>query len=231
MSSTANTFSNIPSVLPWSYSSLQAYETCPRRYKITKIQKLVKEQMSAQTVWGNDVHKALELAVKGTNGLTARFQQYQPLVDKLRLVTGTVEAERNFALTQNFTPTDYWAPDAWVRGKADYTLSRTKVGYLFDYKTGKVKEDSDQLNLFAAVLLAEKPYLERVHTGYIWLAHDKIDTAVVERESAPLIWRGFVGRVARMTRSAETGDFPPRPSGLCREWCPVGKKLCEFCGS
>jgi CRISPR/Cas system-associated exonuclease Cas4 (RecB family) len=216
--------------IPWSYSSLQQYETCPRRFKLTRIEKKVKEPMSESMTWGNEVHKALELALKGTNGLTPKFVTFQPLVDKLRAAPGEKEAERNFALTSAFTPTDYWAKDAWVRGKADVTITNGTTGFLFDYKTGKPKEDSDQLNLFAAVLFAEKPYLQKVHTGYIWVAHDKIDQAVITKDQVPIIWQGFVPRVQRMVRSVETGDFPPRPSGLCKAWCPVGKALCEFCG-
>jgi PD-(D/E)XK nuclease superfamily protein len=226
----ANAKTPLEKCLPWSYSSLQAYETCPRRFKITKIEGKVREAQTAATVWGNEVHKAMELAVKGTNGLTPRFKQYQPIVDMIRKSTGVIEAERKFALTASFTPTDYWAPDAWVRGKADVTIVRNKTGFLFDYKTGKPKEDIDQLNLFAGVLLAEKPHLERAYTGYIWLGHDKTDPALVEREAVPIIWQGFTERVKRMTNSAVKDDFPPRPSGLCKEWCPVGRANCEFCG-
>jgi hypothetical protein len=226
----ANSDRKTSSILPWSYSSLQAYETCPRRFKITKVQKLVREQMTASTTWGNDVHKALELAVRGTNGLIPKFAPYAPLVKLIREAEGQVEAERKFALTRAFTPTDYWAPDAWVRGKADVTITRQRTGFLFDYKTGKPKEDSDQLNLFAAVLLAEKPFLNRVATAYLWLGNDRVDPAVVDRTQAPIIWQGFVGRVQRMAKSAENDDFPPRPSGLCKDYCPVGKKLCEHCG-
>jgi len=217
-------------ILPWSYSSLQQYETCPRRFKITRIQKLIKEPMTQATIWGNEAHKALELALKGTNALPAKFSSYKPMLDRLKATPGIKEAERNFALTAAFTPTDYWSPDAWVRGKADVTITRSKTGFLFDYKTGKPKEDSDQLNLFAAVLLAEKPFLDRAYTGYLWLAHDKVDIGIVEREAVPIIWQGFTSRVARMVRSAERDDFPPKPSGLCKEWCPVGKGNCEFCG-
>ena len=217
-------------ILPWSYSSLQQYETCPRRVKIIKIDRLLKEPMTEATIWGNEVHKAMELAVKGTNALAPRFTSYQPIVDRLRATPGAIEAERNFALTASFAPTDYWAPDAWVRGKADVTITRAKTGFLFDYKTGKPKEDIDQLNLFAAVLLAEKPHLERAYTGYIWMANNRVDGATVEREAVPIIWQGFSSRVARMVRSAERDDWPPRPSGLCKDYCPVGKSNCEFCG-
>ena len=227
---TTNTNPALARILPWSYSSLQQYETCPRRVKIIKIDRKLKEPMSQQMIWGNEVHKALELALKGTNALGPRFAMYAPIINKLRATPGVIEAERNFALTASFRPTDYWAPDAWVRGKADVTITQAKTGYLFDYKTGKPKEDNDQLNLFAAVLLAEKPHLERARTGYIWLANNKVDASVVERAATPIIWQDFSSRVARMVHSVETDDFPPRPSGLCKDYCPVGKSNCEFCG-
>ena len=52
--------------VPWSYSSLQAFETCPRRFYLTRIAKLASEAQTQATLWGNEVHKALELAVAGT---------------------------------------------------------------------------------------------------------------------------------------------------------------------
>lgn len=224
--------SAVSRVLPWSYSSLQQYETCPRRVKIIKIDRRLKEPMTESMIWGNDVHQAMEYAVKGTNALAPRFIAYAPIVAKLRGFKGLIETERNFGLTANFAPTSYWAPDAWVRGKIDVSLTSltTKTATIFDYKTGKPKPDVDQLNLFAAALLSEKPYLQRVHTGYIWLAHNKIDSETVEREHVPMIWQGFVQRVARMVHSAEKDDWPPRPSGLCKDYCPVGRANCEFCG-
>lgn len=218
-------------VIPWSYSSLQSYETCPRRHRITKLAKLVKEPQTAQLAWGNEVHNALDKAVQGTDGLGARFASYQPIVDKVLSTPGEVTSERNFALTRSFAPVDYWHPEAWVRGKADLTILREKSGFLLDWKTGKVKDDPDQLNLFAAVLLSEKPLLERVYTGFVFLAANKVITKTVERAAAPMIWQGFVQRVARLEHSVKHDDFPPRPSGLCREYCPVGKKHCEFCGA
>lgn len=221
---------NMKGIIPWSYSSLQAYETCPRRFQLTRLTKQVKEPQSASMAWGNEVHKALEDAVRGTQGLAYRFQAYQPLVTKILSSPGHKEAERNFALTDSFRPTDYWAKDAWVRGKADLTITYAKSATLLDWKTGKPKEDPSQLKLFAGVLLVEKPHVTNVRTGFVWLAHNKIDSEVVERAELPSIWQDFVTRVSRMKYSATHNDFPPRPSGLCREYCPVGNAMCEHCG-
>lgn len=218
-------------VLPFSISSLSAYETCPRRYYLTKIAKVVHEAQTEATIHGNAVHRALELAVKGEQGLPAKYSSYQPIVSRVLASPGVKQAERSFALNAAFKPVDYWANDAWVRGKIDLTVGRVKSALALDWKTGKPKQDDNgQLALTAAAIFAEKPYLETVRTGYVWLAHDKLDVATFARNDVPTIWQGFLPRVKRMQNSASSGDFPPKPSGLCRQWCPVGKKHCDFCG-
>ena len=74
-------------VVPWSYSSLNAFEQCPRRFKLTRITKEVSEPQTEATMWGNAVHKALENAVNGVP-LTERFAVYKPVVDRIRAAPG-----------------------------------------------------------------------------------------------------------------------------------------------
>lgn len=197
---------------------------------MTKIAKVVSEPQTDATKNGNDVHRALEKAVKGDEGLGHKYAQYQPLVTRIRSASGEKQTEYKFGLTSSFKPTTFFANDVWVRGVIDLAILRSKSAIVLDYKTGKPKTDDDQLSLFAAVSFARFPNIEEVHTGYAWLGHNKLVTSVYKREESPLIWQGFVGRVKRMEHAAMSGDFPPKPSGLCREWCPVGKKNCEFCG-
>jgi hypothetical protein len=219
-----------PAVIPWSISSLTAFETCPKRFYLTRIAKKVTEPQTEATLHGNEVHKSLELAVAGTQALPPKHRAYQPIIMKVMQAPGVKQTERKFALTASFKPTEFFAKDAWVRGVIDLTIARPKTALVLDWKTGKPKADTDQLKLTAAVLFAEKPYLEKVTTGYVWLAHNKIDRETYARDEVPGIWSEFLPRVNRMVRSLETDQFPPKPSGLCREWCPVGKSLCEFCG-
>lgn len=218
------------SVVPWSYSSLQAFETCSRRYYLTRIAKLVKEPQTEATMWGNEVHKALEHAVAGTKALTPTFAQYQPIVERLRASPGKKYTEQKFGLTSAFKPTQFFGKDVWFRGVLDLTIVTPKIGIVLDYKTGKVKTDGDQLKLFAAATFAQHPYLETVKTGYLWLANDKITTQDFKKEDIPVVWQEFIPRIKRMELAQEEDKWLPNPSGLCKAWCPVGKKLCEFCG-
>lgn len=219
-----------PAVVPWSYSSLTAYETCPRRFQLTRLLKKVAEPQTEATLHGNEVHKSIELAIKGEKPLPTKHQQYQPIVERVTSRPGQKLVEFKFGLTQALKPTSFFAKDVWVRGVIDFGLLTPKTAVALDWKTGKPKVDADQLKLFAGVMLKTYPYLEKVKTGYVWLAYDKMDAETFEQSDAPEIWQEFAVRVHRMELSMKNDDFPPRPSGLCARWCPVGRKLCEFCG-
>ena len=217
-------------VVPWSYSSLTAFETCPKRYKLTRLEKKVHEAQTEATLHGNEVHKALELATLGEKPLGEKYKQYQPLVERLRAKPGKRLVEYKFGLTRAFKPTEFFAKDVWVRGVIDYALVQPTRAIVLDHKTGKPKVDGDQLKLFAAVAFAAFPYIETVKTGYLWLAYNKTDTQEFVKSDIPSIWGEFSSRVQRMEHALQTDNFPPRPSGLCKNWCPCPRSMCEFSG-
>lgn len=216
--------------VPWSYSSLQQYETCPRRFYLTRIAKVVSEPQTEATTEGRRVHEALEKAVAGTRTLPESYAKYQPIVDKLRGTHGVRMLEYKFALTSSLAPCDYWDQQVWVRGVLDVGIVRKTEAIVLDYKTGKRKVDMDQLRLFTLAALSLWPTVEKVKTGYVWLQAGSMDVEVFPRESKIEIHRDFAGRVHRMETSDKNNDWPPRPSGLCKSYCPVGFSLCEHCG-
>ena len=217
--------------LAWSYSSLTAYETCPKRYYLTRVAKEVKEPQTEATIHGNAVHKALELYVGGKEAMPEKYASYLPVADKLRATPGEKKLEYKFALTQGLRETTYFAKDVWLRGVLDVGIKRNDEVIVLDYKTGKRKVDGDQLRLFAMAAFALWPFAKKVKTGFIWLASGQMDTQTYAPEDKQEILQEFSARVHRMDRSAATGQWPPRPSGLCKAWCPVGRSLCEHCGT
>ena len=222
--------SNKSPVLPWSYSSLNAFETCPKRYYLTIVSKQVKEPQTEATLHGNEVHKALELAIKGDQQLVPKYKQYAPIVERVRARDGKRLVEHKFGLTSSFKPTTFFAKDVWVRGVIDFLLAGEKTAVALDWKTGKVKTDGDQMKLFAGAAFASFPWIERVKVGYVWLANDKVTPGEYTRDDIPEIWDTFLPRVQRMETAAKADRWLPNPSGLCRAFCPVGRRLCDFCG-
>lgn len=214
---------------PWSYSSLTAFETCPRQYKLLKIDKVVPFKETEAIKHGNEVHKALELRLKDKVPLPEKYMQYESIAAKLDKPGVFVEQE--LALTRNLAPCGWWDKSCWTRGKIDVGVKNGDAVLLGDYKTGKVKPESSQLELFAAMKMSEDKTITRAKTMFIWLAHGKTTVQDVHRDDVPTIWSNFMARVNRLDNAYQQDKWPAKPSGLCAKWCPVGKKHCEFCGS
>lgn len=218
-------------VIPWSYSSLTKFENCPRQWYLLNT-KQAQDTMSAEANEGVKAHKAFENAVSGKEPLPYKYVHFQPMVDRLKAAPGEKIPEQKWAVTNTYQPTGYWDKDAWARGVIDLTiLPGRDRAVLFDYKTGKVKDDYSQLQLFAGYAFAKYPYVQKVDTAYLWVNKNKLTREEFSRDGVPMIWQGFATRVHRMEHALASDNFPPRPSGLCQKYCPVGKALCEFCGS
>lgn len=216
----------------WSYSSLTAFETCAKRYYHIKVAKDVSDTPGEAATWGQTVHKYLEDRVKDATPLPAAVAHYETLVAPLLRGQGEVFAEQQLAVNANLQPTDWFGADTWCRGIIDVgVVSPTgKSAVLLDWKTGKRKPENDQLKLFAGMAFAHSPELQKIKTGFVWLKENKIDRAEFTRDDIPAIWLTFSPRVKRMERAFESGEFPPKPSGLCSKWCPVPKSKCSFSG-
>jgi hypothetical protein len=111
-----------------------------------------------------------------------------------------------------------------------FSPSRKKL-FLGDYKTGKKKPKSGQLRLSAAVAMHQFPDVEEIISAFIWLVDGSITAERFTRADEAGIWQEFMPRVARLDAAVASGNFPKKPSGLCKNWCSVGKALCEHCGS
>ena len=214
----------------WSYTALTAFETCPKRYYLTRVSKEVKEGATEATTWGNCVHKALELRVKDKTPLPAGMEKFEAIAAKFDNISGEVSTETKFTLDEHMKVTDWFSKDAWLRCIFDLTIDKGVTAAVLDYKTGKRKVDSKQLQLFAGVMMGVKPELEVVKTGFIWLKENKTDTQTFTRKDLPDIWGEFLPRVDRLDHAFAYNKWEAKPSGLCREWCPVGKSRCTHCG-
>ncbi|MDO4706266.1 MAG: PD-(D/E)XK nuclease family protein [Comamonadaceae bacterium] len=218
-------------VLPWSYSTLSAFETCPLRYYYTRVTRQVQEALHPAVAAGNRTHKLLEDAVSRGAHLPPDHAHHAPLVDYLRTLDGQKLCEYKFAVTAGGAATTFFSKTAWYRGVIDLAVVRPDhTALLLDYKIGKIKENHDQLELFALAGFAIWPHLEEIHTSYVWLQHGKQTRRTYNKADAPEIKSRFIPRVERMQAAAASDNWPARPSGLCKGYCPVGKKLCAHCG-
>lgn len=215
----------------WSYSALDAFETCPHRYHVTKVTKEVAEPQTEATIWGNKVHRALEHRVTKLTPLPESMVEYEPIAAAVcaKAQGGVIKAEQKMALTRDYRPTTWFGKDVYVRGITDFTIQKGDTVFIGDWKTGKPTPASGQLKLTAAMTFAHQPYINRIVNAFVWLKTGGVTSAVFTREDIPSIWQEFEPRVRRLEQALADNKFPKRPSGLCRKWCPVSS--CEHNGN
>lgn len=207
----------------WSYSALNDYQNCPSRYAHARFYCDTPFVESEAIIWGNRVHSAAELTLKGKDHKDPEaFTPVEPYVTAMQSSGHAVEAELTLTLTDAMLSTTWFAEDAWLRAKIDVVVTTDTTVNIYDWKTGKTIRDSpDQLNLNAAMLSVVRPEIELFNGKYIWTAHQQI-TGIkpIPKKEIKNIWSENFRVVERMQAAWDQENFPARPSGLC-PWCPV----------
>ena len=202
---------------PWSFSTIEGYETCPFKYYASRVSKKYPDTQNEASIWGNRAHKGLELRVNSHTPLPEGMQQWEPLAAVFDDHGGKLLTEYRFALDKQFRPSKWTS--CWVRGIFEGGVLRSDEAVVYDWKTGKPKADNGQLKLSAAAVMHSFPYIKTVTTGYIWLKDNTINEDPCTREDLPNIWADFLPRVVKWENSYRTDKWEKRPSGLCKGWC------------
>lgn len=210
----------------WSYSSLKDYIGCAKRYYEVKVLKNYIFQDTPQTIYGKEVHKALEDYVKSNTALAKNYERYKKLVDDLIAIPGDKYCEYEMALTQEKTPCKFEDDNRWVRGIADLLIVDGDTAFIVDYKTGSNKyPDPKQLKLMALMTFAHFPQVNKVKAGLLFLAHNQFIPEEYKREDIDKLWSYFTTPLMRLTHSYASNTWIANPTPLCK-YCPV--KTCEF---
>lgn len=222
--------------MPLSFSRLSTFEQCPAKFDYLYNSRTVQDSSNAHTEYGTRVHLGLELYGRGLCGDAAaeaefaalgnrsEFEPFLPLVDKIVARPGQKLFEHEMALSVAKTPCDWRAPDVWIRGIADVLIVDGAKAWCGDYKTGKVKDNPTQLQVFSLLTMLHFPEVEEVKTSFIWLSHNDISTTTYKRRTLPHLWLALEPRFKAVQDAVDLGVFKAKPSGLC-PWCPA-KDLC-----
>jgi len=213
--------------LSHSYSSIKLFENCPLRYYRQRIKKDVKDEGGEASMYGERIHTFLENRLKGA-GLPVEVEQYEPLCQSVERLAkqGELFIEHELVLNDNLTPTGWWDADAWLRSKLDVFVIVGADAVVMDWKTGKRKADNFQMELFAAQVFKHYPQVQRVKTSLVWLKTMEMDTEQFTRLHMNTIWAEVMKRIQRIQDAYELGNWPARPSGLCR-YCPC-RHDCDY---
>lgn len=213
---------------PVSFSALTTFENCPRQYQETKVLKHYVSEDTEATLWGKEVHSALELRIKEGRALPSWGTKWEKIAEAIlskKHRGASVETEMQLAINKNFQKTDWADHDAWARCILDLVVIDGDTCTSIDWKTGK-KKPSKQLEMSAGIIFCHYPEVEVVKTAFFWLKSNDTTKEEYKRKDIPIIWNEFMPRVNRLEAAYEADKWPCRPSGLCNGWCPV--KSCNF---
>jgi hypothetical protein len=214
---------------PFTFSSLETFINCPRRYHEQYVLKSVKDEQGPQAAYGDMVHGHFEnyINASGDYALPKDLEPHKAKLDNLLSRDGIFWAEDKVALNKKLEPCRYDDPDRLWRGKIDFRLvHRTDHSALLtDYKTGKKHEKWAQLGIYALHTFAAFPSVNLINAQFYWTKDQTTTKKVWGRGDIEAIWNMFVADLRQYKEAFKTDTWQERPSGLCRGWCPV--KQCQ----
>lgn len=210
----------------WSFSSIKAFEQCPKKYYHLKVAKDYQEDQNTEhLLYGKEFHKAAELYIKDNTPLPPHFSFAKGALDNLKHLPGEKLCEYEMGLTENLDPCGFKDEKVWWRGIADLIILDREKGEarVLDYKTGKSAKyaDTGQLELMALAIFKHFPEVKKIKAGLLFVIAKQFVKSSYTIDTAPNLWQKWLRDHDRMKFAYANNVWNPRPSGLCKKHCVV----------
>lgn len=204
----------------FSFSVVDMYRTCPKKYYHLKVLKDFKDSDSSFAAEGKEIHEALKARVIDGSPLPLQLRYLEPMASRFAEKEGEKHGEVQLALNRNFEPCAWYDDECYVRAIIDLLIVNGPHALVVDWKTGKVRPKADQLKLAAAVLSRQMPELKEFTLAFVWVKHKEITSLKIEVGNMDDVWADWIEAADEIESAIKTTDFPAEPSPLCK-WCPV----------
>lgn len=208
---------------PWSYSSLNLFQQCPKKYFHLKVAKDIKEKMSQPLLFGNEVHKAAEQFIRDGVEIPKKFEPLAPPIRILKNYKGNKLCELKLGLTKSLKPTGFFDADVWWRGVIDLLIINGNEAKLIDYKTGKKIQyaDTKQLDIFASATFIHFSDIEKIKGGFLFLVTKDLIKKTYTKADITGIMSKLFEEVDQLDMAYKEDVWNPKENFTCRQWCPV----------
>ena len=206
---------------PLSYSSISTFGTCPRQFQHLHVLQDVINESSAETIWGYECRKQIGDYITHGAGITEPVAQNAiPYLNSIK--AQDAKAEWKWGLTKDFEPCDFSAPDVAYYDTANYlALLEGGRAFVVAWEMGDATDDFGKMDLFALATFIHYPDVQKIRGMYVWLkpnTHSKKDYTRADIEA---LKEQVQEKAKPVLRGVVRGEFPTKPSGLCRGRCPV----------
>jgi CRISPR/Cas system-associated exonuclease Cas4 (RecB family) len=210
---------------PWSFSSIKAYEQCPRKFYHLKVIKDYEESSTEATLYGSQFHEAAEFYIRDGTPLPPQFNYAKSVLDNFSRMPGEKLCEYEMGLTEDLQPCGFKAENVWWRGIADLIIldRENAEARVVDYKTGKSTKyaDKGQLELMALAIFKHFPEIKKVKGGLLFVVANAFLKDNYHVDQQDVRWGKWIADRKRMAASYANDVWNARPSGLCRNHCVV----------
>jgi CRISPR/Cas system-associated exonuclease Cas4 (RecB family) len=218
-----------------SYSSLNIYKTCPRRYYLQYIVKAPKIEKPFEALEiGTKVHKVLEKtfqygasmplsdayrrALAEMPEVSDVLQNFDPHMVFGENIIKTGGAEVTLGLDRNLRPSTF--EEGFIRGKFDLIWISDHNIYILDFKTNRAKNaDVEQLEFYAVLSYHYYKHfypIKNVHVFFFYIRHEE-----------PWFERTFDAHDISALTSRLLDDIATLEAE--REWKPSAGPHCNWC--
>lgn len=210
--------------LAYSFSTLDMYDTCPKKLYHIKVAKDTKDEDSSYSADGKAIHDALYRRVIFGAPLPIPLRHMEKIAAKYSAIPGDKQGELKFALDDELSPVGFFDKTVQWRAIMDLLIANGNRALLVDWKTGKPKEGFAQLKLAAAVVSRHMPEIEHFTCAYVWVNHASVppSTFTMKKEHMRAVWADNFEKVREIEKALKTTTFPATPGDPfpCK-WCPV----------
>lgn len=211
---------------PWSPSALDRFSTCPRQFYEQNVLKKYKQEKTPENIWGEKVHKDFELRIKEKKELPNELKIHTDYIQSLEQGEGTIYTEQKIALDTKLEPCAFFATNVWFRGTVDFFKLIGNHCKLVDYKSGKPHTKFRQLDIYAWYIFLTNKQVRSITAAYYWTKFQQETPKLYTRENLPEIWHSLKPDIIAYRNAFKSDEWQPKPSGLCKGFCPVTS--CEF---
>ena len=202
-------------MIPWSFSRLTDFETCPYRFQLKYIEKLP-EAPNPAAERGTEIHKQYENFALNKGPCPSEF--FKPRLEHFLKYNPKWSIETEWAFDKEWKPCSWFDNATWVRIKPDLHIQHSIAGCtVVDYKTGKesIFKHTAQGQLYAVGSYLIKP--TTTVTIEFWY-HDLNKPTFTTYTDTQIL--KLKTQCTQRAQKLDTNHFPPKPT----------KSNCKYCG-
>ncbi|RQH06606.1 PD-(D/E)XK nuclease family protein [Paraburkholderia dinghuensis] len=207
--------------IPISQTALSTFQNCPRMFEGRYVTKEAVFEPSEAVDDGNRLHRALEFRIRDEVSLPQEFAHLEWLgrtLDVLRR-RAVIEVEHWMAVDRQMQPCAHNAKAKYLQGKDDCTVLMDERAVTFDWKSGKLRRDVQQLEIQALLTFAHYPQVQVIDSALVFLNAGQMVPFRAQRSTFHPVH--LVTEFERYEAVQASGRYSPTPCGLCRAHCPV----------